>query len=143
MATAIIFGDPCKYGHESGRYISTNCCVECIRLRNIRQWKRWYAKNHKKVAARKRNWYIKNRAKVALQTALRRAHKLNATPWWLTEVQKRAISKFYEQAQVQGLTVDHIIPLRGKAVCGLHVPWNLQLLTKSENSQKGVIVGAT
>lgn len=63
--------------------------------------------------------------------------KVSATPIWLNKDDWAQISDFYEKAVQDNLTVDHIIPIRGKHVCGLHVPWNLQLLTGPENSAKG------
>ena len=80
----------------------------------------------------------KNRAK----EARRRASKLNATPSWLTGEQKAHINRTYKLAQMmQDITgdkyhVDHIVPLQGKNVCGLHVPQNLQVLRADLNLSK-------
>lgn len=76
-------------------------------------------------------------------TAKRRSFKLKASPPWLTEEDIEDIKAFYvaaKQLEILAsckLEVDHIIPLQGKEVCGLHVPWNLQLLTAEENIAKG------
>lgn len=67
----------------------------------------------------------------------RRARKLSAEPQWLTGAQREAMAEIFRDAARQGKHVDHIVPLRGTAVCGLHVPWNFQLLTPAENWSKG------
>lgn len=65
------------------------------------------------------------------------------TPTWLTETQLSEIRYFYLEAQRLSRVsneqhdVDHIIPLKGENVCGLHVPWNLQVLPHIENIKKG------
>jgi hypothetical protein len=74
---------------------------------------------------------------------MRRASEYMATPDWLTKDQKREIALFYKQAKTQSdfheteFHVDHIEPLNGKTSCGLHVPWNLQVLPATENMKKG------
>lgn len=85
--------------------------------------------------------------KTALQ-AIRQAQKLNATPRWLSDEQLAEINALYarssQMTRETGVVhhVDHIVPLRGKTVCGLHVPWNLQVITAAENLQKSNKEGA-
>lgn len=87
-------------------------------------------------------WRKLNPHKNASKTARRRASKKLATPSWLTEDHKEEIDKLYLLAKdCQIITgepyhVDHIIPLKGKNVCGLHVPWNLQVLPADVNLSK-------
>ncbi len=90
-----------------------------------------------KAVQRVRDWREANPAKRQEQCVRRRASKINATPKWLTPDQKAEMQDVYIEARLKKLTVDHIIPLKGKTVCGLHVPWNLQLLSRQDNARKG------
>lgn len=89
-----------------------------------------------------KEWASKNKDKIAKCTSKRRARKLQATPIWLSEEQIIEIDFYYWFCQIisedTGVKhhVDHIIPLQGKTVCGLHVPWNLQILSATENCSK-------
>ena len=73
---------------------------------------------------------------------VRRRRFRDATPKWLTAEQKLEIRFHYRLAIALSRStkiphaVDHIIPLQGEDVCGLHVPWNMQVLTQDENLQK-------
>lgn len=83
-----------------------------------------------------------NRGKFNAYDAKRNAAKMKRTPEWLTESDNVAINDVYAQARLltkeTGIEhhVDHIVPLQGSLVSGLHVPWNLQVLTAKENMQK-------
>lgn len=75
-------------------------------------------------------------------TSFRRRRFRDATPPWLTTRQKAEIRQLYQIAITMSKTtgeryvVDHIIPLQGESVCGLHVPWNLRVITQDENLVK-------
>lgn len=109
----------------------------------------WRLKNPEKAKESNRSWRLKNpeKAKAAINfgIARRRSSKLQATPKWLTEEHYSEILYFYTLAQElawlnqngKPFHVDHIIPLRGENVSGLHVPWNLQLMSAEENLKKG------
>ena len=109
---------------ESNAYYKANreaCLARC----------RTYVDNNKEAhAARCAAWYKVNGA---AKRSKARAAKLKRTPAW---ADMDAIKFFYE-CRPAGCDVDHIIPMQGKNISGLHVETNLQWLPSVENYRKG------
>ena len=87
-------------------------------------------------------WKDANKLQVRADTKARRRKHRSATPPWLTRKQKSEIRQLYQiaitmtQTTGEQYVVDHIYPLRSEVVCGLHVPWNLRVITQVENLRK-------
>lgn len=133
----------------------------------------WRSKNREKVAERNKNWAIKNqerhaaiKRRASLKYRLthpdkmvearkvnyitlvahmrkRQAAKLQRTPKWFSDDDRKSIEAKYAMAkwlsEVVGVPyhVDHILPLRGKLVSGLHIADNTCVITANENLSKG------
>jgi hypothetical protein len=95
-----------------------------------------------------KNFRKRHPDKHAARQAKRRADKMQATPSWISAQQKQEISYLYwlakDLSKISGESyhVDHIIPLKNDLVCGLHVPWNLQVLPADLNLSKGNKINA-
>lgn len=119
-------GKPCKRGHVAPRFASCGRCKVCHRQQKAnyrrtekhRAWKRSYDKKYSEIGM--------TRKKLIKQ----------ATPLWADVT---TIKKFYRNCP-KGMHVDHILPLVGKSVCGLHVIENLQYLDPASNLSKWTYV---
>ncbi|MBK7380691.1 MAG: hypothetical protein IPJ03_17170 [Ignavibacteriales bacterium] len=129
-------GKPCKHGHIAERW-ADGYCVEChvrtmastfqntkdkrkeYRLQNIRNWE---ILNPEKHRAQKNHYNTVRRRIIGGQK--------------IAKTYSKEILEIYEKCP-DGFHVDHQIPIKGKLVCGLHVPWNLQYLTAEDNIKKG------
>lgn len=132
-------GKPCKYGHGTERFTTNGVCVTCHKERS----KAWRASNPKqkvRILRNSKRHYEANKARYVERTVRRRVREKLATPVWANI---DAMVKFYEQAAYLSAKtgvlhhVDHIIPLQGGNVCGLHVETNLQVLPWAVNVAKG------
>lgn len=117
---------------------------QCERDKIYKKSREWKVANHERVALTKREWAKKNQERLkpiyAAHSRTRQSKKRMACPSW---VDKNQIEEIYLRRQeISNDTgveyhVDHYYPLRGKTICGLHVPWNLQIITAEENAAKG------
>jgi len=104
--------------------------------------KEWREDNKDTIAFAKAEWARLNPDRVNHNNGKYRASKISAAPSWLSADQIKQIKSVYSKARrltkETGVRheVDHIVPLRGEKVTGLHVPWNLQVLPMEDNRSK-------
>jgi hypothetical protein len=116
-------------------------CIAC-RKAYIKVWSKTEAGSKCRAKAR-REFYLSNKDYELSKSRQWRKGKREGTPSWLTQDQLKQIEYTYALARDCKVTtgepyeVDHIVPLRGENVCGLHVPWNLQVLPRDINAGKG------
>lgn len=105
------------------------------------QVKVWKTANRERKRALDKAYHERNKANPEYlarrrhNEANRRARRLQATPGWLTPEHKEQIKQLYINCPPDH-HVDHVIPLKGNSVSGLHVPWNLQWLPGIVNRVK-------
>ena len=128
-----------RWGTER-RFCSSRCIKTNYRLTHPerdRNSKQKYAQsNPEKRRNSTEKWRKANMEYYTQYASLRTRHMSHAKPKWLNETEELSILKIYELAKLQGNEVDHIIPIKNKRVCGLHVPWNLQILSRKDNASK-------
>ena len=118
---------------SNSRYCSYQCYKNEWGRENPKCKKDWIKRNPDKRKQASAEYMKRNRPYYASYASLRTRYFEQACPKW---VNKEELLKIYKEASKKGLEVDNIIPLKHPSVCGLHVPWNLQLLSRSENARK-------
>ncbi len=139
---------PFERGHkrEDGRYFFQYTTTK-VKIDGFFE-ERWSSKqtldNYRNKQKEIKKIHAKNNPdKVNAKSNKRRAQKLERMPRWIKDVFIKEIKEYYTMAKKLEKIfswkqhVDHIVPFKGKNVSGLHVPWNLQILSQKANQEKG------
>jgi hypothetical protein len=146
-------GKPCIHGHIEQRRVNDRICMQCTRdfHKKIRETfpvahsdkkKASYERTKEKHLAQKRVYRQTNKAKVNALAKAYKVRKKNRIPKWVDKDHMWLIKEAYELAQLRtkqfGFSwhVDHIVPIQGELVSGLHVIENLQVIPAIENIKK-------
>lgn len=138
---------PDVLSEKSKRYRQRH--IERIKEQDKADSAKYRAENPEKVAASKKAYAQKNKDKINAAVAKREASKRKQTPVWLTQDDFWLIEQAYELAALRTKIfgfqwhVDHIFPLKGKHVSGLHTPENLRVIPWLDNLKKGNRVEVT
>jgi len=130
------FSNPDRARRNRRKYYANNRDAE------IAQATGWRKSNPERHLENYRSWALDNRTHLTAKQNARRAAQMQAMPQWLSPIHRAQIQEEYDVAKAVTVQtgiehhVDHIVPLQGKTVCGLHVPWNLQVITARENLSK-------
>lgn len=98
----------------------------------------WKAKNRERALEIKRESAKRNYYKNPLKARKYDIRKRNATPSWADTEKIKRVYKMAKEYRDKGIDaeVDHIVPLKGENVCGLHVSWNMQIINRRYNISK-------
>lgn len=141
-------GIPCKRGHIAPRQTVNGMCMECLKLKNADPKVKAYKLRHKRDNRKrytelgreyKKKWNKENPHYFTAYFIKRTKKLAQATPNWVDIAEIGHIHKYREAiSRKTGVEyhVDHYYPLQGKKICGLNVPWNLQVITAEENLAK-------
>lgn len=112
-------------------------CLKCDKPSRSKRLCSDHYSESTRVQSRERSaiHYKENKARYKTNKERYKHRAKQATPLWLTKEHWAELNRIYRECP-KGMEVDHMVPLNGKEVSGLHVPWNLQYLTPEENRAK-------
>ena len=101
--------------------------------------RKWYEENKEHHLANSKQWYESNKHRKLETTTAREKRCVLATPTWADrELIKELYALARKLTEQTGIPheVDHVVPLQGKSVSGLHVENNLQVISAEEHRRK-------